>query len=135
MQRDADISIGLNIDTFTPPDNRDLEEHLRAESELRIESHIFAASTAPGGTPPPDMVISILYTLIPVADIYANVLASAIWDLARSAHARQGKDDSEVTFSLVERDDDGNVRRQIRGATRNPEAIEALISQFGKDQQ
>jgi hypothetical protein len=78
-------------------------------------------------------MIYILHTLIPVADIYANVLASAIWDRVKATLARQGKDESGVTFHLVETDDDGSIRRELSGETRNPEAIKKLICQFGRD--
>ena len=41
------------------------------------------------GTAEVTVVLYILHTLIPVADIYANVPASAIWDRVKSALARQ----------------------------------------------
>jgi hypothetical protein len=135
LREGTDISIGLNIDTFTPADSQELVERLRAETDLRVASGIVAADTAPGGPLPPDVLIYILHTLIPVADIYASVIASAIWDRVKAALARQGKDEAGVTFSLVEADDDGNMRRELRGETRNQEVIKELIRQFGKDQQ
>jgi len=35
---------------------------------------------------------------------------------------------------LVETEEEGNLRRELRGETRNPEAIKELIRQFGADQ-
>ncbi len=79
------------------------------------------------------MVLYILHKLIPVADIYANLRAPAIWEQVQSALARRGQGESAVTFSMVELNDDGNIRREIRGETRNEEAIKELIRQFGRD--
>jgi hypothetical protein len=130
MLQDADISVGLNIDTFTPPDNQDLRERLRAETELRIDSHIFAAYTAPGGTPSPDLAIYLLYTIAPLlTDVYLNVLSSALYDAAKAAFARQGNADSEATFYISTMDDDGNVLREVRGKTSDREIIKDLIRQ------
>ncbi len=111
-----------------------IAERLRAETDLQADSDVLAYAGTPGEPPPPDVVLYLLHTLIPVADIYANVLASAICDRVRSAFGRRGRDDG-VTFRLVEADDDENPRRELRGETRNPEAIAELIRQFGKDQQ
>ncbi len=130
-----DVRIDLNSDTFGLADKDELAEQIRAETDLRIESDVAAYSGVAGEPPPPDVVVYILHTLIPGADIYANVLASAIWDRVKAALARQGKDESGVTFSLVETDDDGSIRRELSGETRDPEAIKELIRQFGTDQQ
>lgn len=131
----AQVGVFLNSDTFDLEDKDAIAERLRAETDLQADSDVLAYAGTPGEPPPPDVVLYLLHTLIPVADIYANVLASAIWDRARSAFGRRGRDDDGVTFSLVEADDDGNLRRELRGETRNPEAIAELIRQFGKDQQ
>ena len=130
---DTDIKIDLNSDTFTPADKDELVEQLRTETDLRIESDVAAYAGVEGGPLPPDVALYFLHTLIPVADMYANVLASVIWDRVKSALARQGKDESGVTFSLVETDDDGSIRRELSGETRNSEAIKELIRQFGRD--
>lgn len=135
LSPDMDVRIDLNSDTFIPADKDELAEQLSTETDLRIESDVAAYGGIEGGPLPPDVAIYILHTLIPVADVYANVLASAIWDRVKAALVRQGKDDSGVTFSLVETDDDGNMRRELRGETRDPEAIRELIRQFGKDQE
>jgi hypothetical protein len=127
LSQDMDVRIDLNSDTFIPADKDELAEQLSTETDLRIESDVAAYAGIEGGPLPPDVAIYILYTLVPVADIYANVLASAIWDRVRSAFVRQGKDPSGVTFSMVEMDDDGNLRREIRGETADPEAIKELI--------
>lgn len=135
LSPDMDIRIDLNSDTFIPADKDELAEQLTTETDLRIESDVAAYSGVIGEPPPADVVVYILHTLIPVADIYANVLASAIWDRVKAALARQGKDESGVTFHLVETDEDGSIRRELRGETRDSEAIRELIRQFGKDQE
>lgn len=135
LSPNMDVRIDLNSDTFTPTDKDELAEQLSTETDLRIESDVAAYAGVAGEPPPPDVMLYILHSLIPVADIYANVLASAIWDRVKAALERQGKDDSGVTFSLVEMDDDGNMRRKISGETRDPEAIKELIRQFGNNQQ
>lgn len=135
LSPDMDIRIDLNSDTFIPADKDELTEQLSTETDLRIESDVAAYAGVEGGPPPPDVMLYILHSLIPVADIYANVLASAIWDRVKAALLRQGRDEPGVTFNLVETDEDGNIRRELRGETRDPEAIKELIRQFGKDQE
>lgn len=135
LSPDADVRIDLNSDTFEPADKDELAEQLRDEIDLRIESDVAAYSGVAGEPPPADVIVYILHALIPVADIYANVLASAIWDRVQSALARQSRDESGVTFHLVETDEDGSIRRELRGETRDLEAIRELIRQFGKDQE
>lgn len=127
--------IDLNSDTFEPADKDDLADQLRDETDSRIESDVAACSGVIGEPPPAGVAVYILHTLVPVADLYADVLAPAIWDRANAALARQGKDDSGATFHLVETADDGSIRRELRGETQNPEAIKELIRQFGRDRQ
>ena len=83
-----DVRIDLNSDTFIPDDKDELAKQLRAETDLRIETDVPAYAGVEGGPLPPDVMIYILHTLIPVADIYASVLASAIWDRVKAALAR-----------------------------------------------
>ena len=131
MLQNADISIGLNIDTFTLTDSQALEEYLRAETDLRVKSHNFAADTAPGGTLPTDVVIH-LYTLAPILrDVYLNVLSSALYDVIRAALSRRGRADSEATFYIAMMDEDENVLREVRGQTSDREVIKDLIRQAG----
>jgi hypothetical protein len=133
MLQNADISIGLNIDMFTLTDSQVLEEHLRAETDLRIESHNFASDTAPGGALPPDVVIH-LYTLAPLLrDVYLNVLSSALYDAMRAALSRRGIADSEATFYIAMMDEDENVLREVRGQTSDREVIKDLLRQAGGD--
>jgi hypothetical protein len=128
MLQNVDVSIGLNIDTFTLTDSQVLEEYLRAETDLRIESHNFAADPAPGGTLPSDVVIH-LYTLALFRAVYLNVLSSALYDVIKAALSRQGKADSEATFYIAMLDEDENVLREVRGHTSDREIIKELVRQ------
>ena len=134
LLQDADIYIGLNSDTFTIPDGQVLGEQLRAETDLRIKSGTWAASTAPGGPPPPDALIYLLYTIAPLlTDVYLNVLSSALWDTMKAAFLRQRKEDSEATFTIVKMDENGRTLRTVRGRTDDREIIKDLIRQALKD--
>jgi hypothetical protein len=134
LLQDADIYIGLNFDTFTLPDSQELGEQLRAETDLRIKSGTWAASTAPGGAPPPDVLIYLLYTIAPLlTDVYLNVLSSGLWDAMKAAFLRQRKEDSEATFSIVKMDEKGRTLRTVSGRTDDREIIKDLIRQALKD--
>jgi len=134
MLQGADISIDLNSDTFIPADSQELAERLRAETDLRVQIDVTAYASVEGFPLPPDVALYILYTLTPlVADVYLNVLSSALWDAIKAAFSRQGKVDSDVTFSIVSMGEDGNVLREVRGQTSDPEIIKDLIRQARED--
>jgi hypothetical protein len=134
LLQDADIYIGLNIDTFALPDGQELGERLRAETDLRIKSGTWAASTASGGGPQPDVLIYLLYTVAPLlTDVYLNVLSSALYDVMRAALSRRGEADSEAKFFIATMDDDGNVLREVRGETSDREIIKDLIRRASED--
>jgi hypothetical protein len=134
LLQDADLYIGLNSDTFAISDGQELGEQLRAETDLRIKSGTWAAATAPGGAPPPDVLIYLLYTIAPLlTDVYLNVLSSALWDAMSAAFFRQRKEDSEATFSIVKMDDMGRTLRTVRGRTDDREIIKDLIRQALED--
>jgi hypothetical protein len=134
LREGTDISIALNIDTFTPPDSQELEDRLRPETDLRIESGIFAAATAPGGTLPPDVVIYLLYTVAPLAtSVFVNVLSSALWDAMNVAFSRQRREVTEGTFSIVKIDEEGRTIRMVTVRTSDREIIEDQIRQALED--
>jgi hypothetical protein len=132
--QDADIYIGFNFDTFPLPDSQELGEQLSTETDLRIKSDTWIASTAPGGPPPTDVLIYLLYTVAPLlTDVYLNVLSSALWDAMKVTLLRQRKEDSEATFSIVKMDDKGQTLRTVRGRTSDPEIIKDLVRQALED--
>jgi hypothetical protein len=134
LLRDADIYIGFNFDTFPLPDGQELGEQLRAETDLRIKSGTWIASTAPGGAPPTDVLIYLLYTVAPLlTDVYLNVLSSALWDTMKATFLRQRKENSEATFSIVKMDEKGRTLRTVRGRTDDREVIKDLIRQALED--
>jgi len=134
MLQGADIVIDLNSDTFNWVDSQELEERLRAETDLRIESTIAAYVSVAGEPPPPDVVIYLLYTIAPLAtSVFVNVLSSALWEAMKAAFSRQRKEDSEATFSIVKKDENGQTLRVVSGQTSDREIIEDLIRQALED--
>ena len=134
LLQDADIYIGFNFDTFPLPDGRELGEQLRTETGLRIKSGTWIASTAPGGPPPTDVVIHLLYTVAPLlTDVYLNVLSSALWDVMKAAFSRQGKADSEATIYILKKDEEGRTLRTVSARTSDPEIIKDLFRQALED--
>jgi len=130
MLQDAEISIGLNSDTFILADSQELAERLHAETDLRVKSHLASYASIEA----PDVVLNIIYTLAPLlTDVYLNVVSSALYDAMKAAFSRQGKPDSEATFYLARRDDVGNVVREVRGQTSDREIIKELIRQANED--
>jgi len=130
MLQDAEISIGLNSDTFILADSQELAERLHAETDLRVKSHLASYASIEA----PDVVLNIIYTLAPLlTDVYLNVVSSALYDAMKAAFSRQGKPDSEATFYIARRDDVGNVVREVRGQTSDREIIKELIRQANED--
>jgi len=135
LSPDMDIRIDLNSDTFIPADKDELAEQLSTETDLRIESDVAAYAGVEGGPLPPDVALYILHSLFPIADVYANVLASVIADKVKSAFGRQGKIGTQATFSVMKLDDEGRILREVRGETDDPEIIKDLIQQANKEDQ
>ena len=134
MRQGADISIDLNSDTFIPADSQELANRLRAETDLRVQSEVAAYAGVEGGPPPPDVVLYILYTLMPiVSDVYLNVLSSALYDAIGAAFSRQGKADSEATFSFVKTNEEGQMLGEVSGRTTDPEMIKELLSRLADE--
>ncbi len=79
-------------------------------------------------------MIYVLHTLIPIADVYANVLASAIWDRIKAALARRDRDEPTApSVTVVEVEEDGSFRRELRIEGQDPETIREAMRQFGED--
>jgi hypothetical protein len=126
------VEIDLNSDLFSPSDSEALMERLRSESDLRVRSDVAAYATVDGSLPP-DVILNVLYTVVPVADLYAGILASALWDAAKGALKRQNRADSEVSFSVVKRDANGRILGEVSGRTSDPDTIKQLIRQVGEN--
>lgn len=126
------VEIDLNSDLFVPTDSEALTDRLRSESDLRVRSDVAAYATVDGSLPP-DVVLNILYTLVPVADLYAGLLASALWDAAKAALKRHNKTHSEVSFSVLKRGADGQILGEVSGHTSDPDTIKQLIRQIGEN--
>ena len=137
-----EVQVFLKSNLFSSEDKDAIAERLRTETNLQADSNVVFYPARAGFFPleflTPDVAIYILHTLFPLANIYADVLASAIWDQVKASFARDEDWDEDepgyTSFHLVEVDDDGNTRRELRGETRDPEAIKELIRQFGRDQ-
>ena len=129
-----DVRIDLNSDTFGLADKDEVAERLRAGTDLRVESEVAAYAGVEGGPAPPDLAIYILYTLVPVADIYANVLATVLVDAVKTAFSRQGKSASQATYSLLKVDEEGRILRDFRVETDDPELIRDLIRQMSEEE-
>ncbi len=124
------VEIDLNSDLFSLSDSEALMDRLRSESDLRIRSEVAAYATVDGSLPP-DVVLNVLYTVVPVADLYAGILASALWDAAKGALKKQNRADSEVSFSVLKRGADGGILGEVSGRTNDPDTIKQLIRQIG----
>jgi len=134
LRKGTDIFIALNIDAFDLKDSRALEDRLRAETDLRIESSRLAASTAPGETPPPDVTIYLLETVAPIVkDVIVGLLAAALWDVTKDASSRRGREDLETTLAIVEKDERSQTLRGEDGKVSDSETIEELISEALED--
>jgi hypothetical protein len=108
-------------------------ERLQSESDLRIESEVVAYGVIEGDLLPPDVAINLLYTLVPLADIYASMVASALYDMLKAAASRQGRPRMEATFYVATVDEEGRILREVRGQTDDREIIKDLIQQVGGD--
>ena len=124
--QDSDITVDLVSGLFDTEDSQELAERLRAETDLRVESGLFTFYSE--GSPfPPEVIVSILYTLFPLQNIYANLLASMIWDKVKAAHAKSRSGRSEATFIFHKVDEDGRSMKQVMGQTSDPEIIKDMI--------
>lgn len=125
--RDSDITVDLHSSLFVTEDSQELAESLLAETDLRVESGLFDYYSE-GDPAPPWMVIEIIYALFPLQEIYANLLASMLWDKAKAVlkSGRMGGR-SEASFLVRKVDEDGRTLKEVRGVTSDPEIIKDMI--------
>ena len=104
-----------------------MAESLRDKTDLRVQSGLFDHH-AEGDPFPPDVIVSILYTLFPLQEIYAGVLAEMLWDKVKVKVARTGvQGHSEATFMVLKVDEDGRTLKKVGGWTSDPEIIKDMI--------
>ena len=127
-----DLRIQLNSGWYGPADSQELAERLRADTELRVESDLFDYYSE-GDPFTPEVILSIVYTLLLLQDIYANVLSSMLWEAAKAANERLGRGGSRVTFFVRKVDEDGRVLKEVRGLTTDPEIIKDMIRRADED--
>lgn len=130
--QDADITVDLNSGGFVTEDSQELAESLRAETGLRVESGLFDYYSE-GDSFPPEVILGILYTLFPLKEIYAGVLAAMLWDKAKAAHTRLQGGRSEASFVVRKVDEDGRILKEVRGVTSDPEIIKDMISRADEE--
>ena len=75
----SDITVDLRSSLFVTEDSQELAESLRTETDLRVESGLFDFYSEGGISPPPEVILGILYTLFPLDEIYTEVLSSMLW--------------------------------------------------------
>jgi hypothetical protein len=124
--QDSDITVDLISGLFATEDSQELAESLRAETDLRVESGLFTFYSE--GSPfIPEVIVGILYTLFPLQDIYASVLAAMLWDKVKAAHARSRGERSRASFVVRKVDEDGRILKEVAGVTSDPEIIKDMI--------
>lgn len=133
LPTDVDVGVLLNSDTFSIEDKDVLVERLNAEVDLRTDADVVAYAGVPGEPPPPDVLIQIAQSLLPVAEVYVNVLSTLISDTVKSAFARLGEPESEARFTVSKMDEDGGISGEVSGETTDPEVIKELVRQLGQD--
>lgn len=121
-----DMRIQLNSGGFDPANSQELIKRFRAETGLRVEGDVFDFYSQ--GTPfPPELILSILYTLFPLRDVYVNIISSMLLDAVKAAHDRTGRGGAQVSFFVRKVDEDGRILKEVRGVTRDPKIIKDLI--------
>jgi hypothetical protein len=124
-----DIKIELNSGWYGRADSQELAERLRTEMALRIESDLFDHYSEGAQVAAPEVILSILYTLLPLREIYVNILSSMLWEAAKSANERHGRGSSRARFVVRKVDEDGRTItiKEVSGLTTDPEIIKDLI--------
>jgi hypothetical protein len=120
-----DIEIKLNSGGFGPADGEVLAERLRTETRLRVESDLFDYYSE-GDPFPPGVILSIFYTLLPLREIYANMLSSMLREAAKATHERSGRRRSRATFFVRKVVEEGRTLKEVRGLTTDPKIIKDI---------
>lgn len=131
--RPPDLDIKLNSSLFVLDDAERATQRLRDETDLRVEVGV-EPYYSEGSPIPPDIILSILYTLVPLGDLYAGIISSMLSDALKAALLRQGRGESNVTFSMRKVDKEGRVLHTFVGRTRDPEIIKELIRKVSEDE-
>ena len=131
QQLEPEITVNLNSDTFALSDSENIREQLQPQIELRVQSEMVAYATV-GGDIPPDVFIQIIQDILPLSQIYINILSSALYDLLTAARSRQGRGGSEGVFETWATDSNGNPTARARIVTDDPEVIKDLFRQVNE---
>lgn len=124
----TDVAIELNSDSFIVADSKVVSRRIQAESELNVRSYMYSAAVIEGGPLAADIVLQVAASALPLADVYVNLISSAIYDLLKTARLRQGRgENSEGIFQVVAGDDIGNITHTARVQTSDPELIKQLM--------
>jgi hypothetical protein len=135
----CDIIVRFNGDLFTWSDSEVLRERL--EPHFRVENEIFLTTYPAGEVPPPDVIVQILASLLPLADIYINLVSSALYDALKAVVARKGRWYGKwywrrylkVTFEIQAIDENGRITHKVRGRTNDRDFIMELVRQINND--
>lgn len=119
------IAVELNSDSFALPDSKEINERLG--TQLQVESYMFSDVIVEGGLPSPDVILQIIASSLPLADIYVNLVSSALYDVLMTARLRQGKRGSKGIFAITARNEDGQITHSARVETDDPKLIEQLM--------
>ena len=128
-----DLKITLNSSLFVLDDAERATEKLRDKTDLRVAVGV-EPYYSEGGPFPPDVILNILYTLVPLGDLYAGIVSSMLSDAVKAALLRRGSGQSKVTFSMSKVDEEGRVLHAVVGRTSDPEIIKELIRQVSEDE-
>jgi hypothetical protein len=132
----ADVNVHLNGHRFVPSDSQDLNARLRAEvglQGLQVESDVWELRSEGAPVLPPDVLVYILYTVLPLREIYVNLLSAVLWDFTKAAFSRHGRGDSTAIVTVCKVDEDSRILKLVRVQTSDPETIKDLIRQLGEE--
>ena len=131
-QLEPEITVNLNSDTFALSDSDNIRDQLQPQIGVRVQSEVVAYATVGGDLPPPDVFLQIVQDVLPLSQIYINIISSALYDLLTAAHSRQGRGDSEGVFEAWATDSNGNPTARARIVTDDPEVIKDLFRQINE---
>ena len=131
-QLEPEITVNLNSDTFALSDSDNIRDQLQPQIGVRVQSEVVAYATVGGDLPPPDVFLQIVQDVLPLSQIYINIISPALYDLLTATHSRQGRGASEGVFEAWATDSNGNRTARARVVTDDRGGMKDLFAQLNE---
>ena len=125
-----EIEVTLNGNFFTEDDPQAVEARLQPQFRVRSNTRFYYWTPTPGELPPAEVIVAVLYSVLPLGDVAINLISQALYDRLKAYASRVGRRDIKVIYEVKAVDKDWNLmHRRMQVEASNFDDIKWLIEQ------